>query len=137
VIVADTGAIVALLDRDEANHKVLARYFGKTGAEWVIPSVVLPEVDYLLATRVGERVRRTFLADIVAGDFNVVWNSDADLRRAVEIHITHEALGLGLVDAMVMAVAERYRAEAIATLDLKHFGNVRLRYTVRIVPRDL
>jgi hypothetical protein len=35
-----------------------------------------------------------------------------------------------------MAVAERLRAEAIATLDLRHFAAVPLRVPVRLLPRD-
>jgi hypothetical protein len=35
-----------------------------------------------------------------------------------------------------MAVAERLRAEAIATLDLRHFAAVSLRAPVRLLPRD-
>ncbi len=37
----------------------------------------------------------------------------------------------------VMAVAERLRASAIATLDLRHFGVVTLRGRPRLLPRDL
>jgi hypothetical protein len=36
-----------------------------------------------------------------------------------------------------MAVAERRRADAIATLDLRHFGAVTLRGRPRLVPRDI
>ena len=45
-------------------------------------------------------------------------------------------LRLGLVDAVVMAIAERLRAEAIATLDLRHFGAVKIAGSPRLLPRD-
>jgi hypothetical protein len=48
----------------------------------------------------------------------------------------HRALNLGLVDGVVMAVAERWRAEAIATLDLRHVGAVKLKSACRLLPRD-
>jgi hypothetical protein len=35
-----------------------------------------------------------------------------------------------------MAVAERLEADAIATLDLRHFGAVTLTTTPRLLPRD-
>ena len=41
------------------------------------------------------------------------------------------------MDAVVIAVAERLKAEAIATLDLKHFGAVKIRGGPRLLPRDL
>jgi hypothetical protein len=49
----------------------------------------------------------------------------------------HKALRLGLVDSVVMAIAERQRAAAIATIDLRHFGAVTLRGKARLLPRDL
>ena len=49
------------------------------------------------------------------------------LRRANEIAIRYKTLRIGLVDAAVIAAAERLRATAIATLDLRHFGAVTIR----------
>ena len=62
---------------------------------------------------------------------------EADLRRANEIATRYRALRLGLVDAAVVAAAERLRATAIATLDLRHFGAVTIRGRPRLIPRDL
>ena len=45
-------------------------------------------------------------------------------------------LRFGLVDAVVMAVAERLEAEAIVTLDVRHFGAVELHHDPRLLPRD-
>jgi hypothetical protein len=36
-----------------------------------------------------------------------------------------------------MAVAERLQAGSIATLDLRHFGAVKIRGGPRLIPRDL
>jgi hypothetical protein len=41
------------------------------------------------------------------------------------------------VDAAVIAAAERLRATAIATLDMRHFGAVTIRGRPRLIPRDL
>jgi len=41
------------------------------------------------------------------------------------------------VDTVVMAVAERRRADAIVTLDEHHFGAVKLRRHLKLLPRDL
>ncbi len=46
------------------------------------------------------------------------------------------SLGLGLVDGVVIAVSERLRAQAIATLDLRHFGAVSIQGSPRLLPRD-
>jgi predicted nucleic acid-binding protein len=137
VIVADTGAIVALVDADDRHHAALRRLFESEPESWVLPWAILPEVDYLLAEHVGARAQERFAGDLASGAWSVEWGDPIDLVRAEEISRRHRALRLGLVDSVVMAVAERRRAEAIATVDLRHFGTVALRGRPRLLPRDL
>ena len=42
MIVADTGAIVALLDASEDHHPAVNDLFEEDESGWIIPSVVLP-----------------------------------------------------------------------------------------------
>jgi len=137
VIVADTGAVLALIDADDRHHKVLRGVFESGGTPWVLPWAILPEVDYLLSAHVGARAEEAFLSDLAAGIFAIEWGREADLLEAERICRRHRALRLGLVDAVVIAVAERLKAEAIVTLDLKHFGAVRIRGGPKLFPRDL
>jgi len=137
VIVADTGAIVALVDADDRHHTALRRLFETSPDAWVLPWAILPEVDYLLAEHVSARAQERFSGDPASGARAIEWGDPADLVRAAEISRRHRGLRLGLVDSVVMAVAERRRADAIATLDLRHFGAVTLRGRPRLVPRDL
>ena len=58
------------------------------------------------------------------------------LDRANAIARKYRALRLGLVDAVVLATAERLKPEAIATLDLRHFGAVAIAGSPRLLPRD-
>ena len=137
MIVADTGAIVALVDADDRHHAALRRLFEKAPDDWVLPWAILPEVDYLLGSHVGVRAQERFIADLASGAWAVEWGDQADLVRAEEIARRHKALRLGLVDTVVMALSERRRADAIATLDLRHFGAVSLRGRPQLLPRDL
>ncbi len=137
MIVADTGAVLALIDADDRHHKVLRELFEDGASPWVLPWAILPEVDYLLSAHVGARAEEAFLADLAAGVFAVEWGDEADLVAAHRICRRHRGLRLGLVDSVVIAVAERLKAEAIATLDLRHFGAVGIRGEPRLIPRDL
>jgi uncharacterized protein len=137
MIVADTGAIVALIDRSEDNHRVLRDLYENAPDEWILPWAILPEIDYLLARHVGERAHEAFLDDLAEGNFNVEWGTDRDLAEAERLLSGHKALQMGLVDAVVMATAARLKARAIATLDLRHFGAVSLPGSPRLYPRDL
>jgi uncharacterized protein len=137
VIVADTGAVLALIDADDRHHETLTAVFREDAASWVLPGAVLPEVDYVIGTHLGTWAQDAFLSDLGRGEWTVDWGGEADLRRANEIATRYRALRLGLVDAAVIASAERLRATAIATLDLRHFGSVAIRGRPRLIPRDL
>jgi predicted nucleic acid-binding protein len=137
VIVADTGAIVALLDRKDRHHAALRELFEAAPDRWILPWAILPEVDYLAATNLGARVRDVFLRDVADGLYHVELGELDDLTEAHRLHTKYRTLAFGLVDACVMATAERLGAEAIATVDLRHFGAIKLRGAPKLLPRDL
>ena len=137
MIVADTGALIALADADDRHHKQLRALFESDPRAWVLPWAILPEVDYLLTTHLGAKAELAFLDDLARGSYAVEWGDDADLARAHELCKRYRSLAMGLVDGVVMAVAERLGASAIATLDVRHFGTVAIRGAPKLYPRDL
>jgi len=136
MIIADTSAMVALLDRDDQHHQVARELYDATSPQWVLPWAVLPEVDYMLASRLGAQVQAAFLMDLAGGLFPIEWGDHRDLVRAVSLCRQYAGLGIGLVDGVVIAIAERRRAEAIATLDLRHFAAIAIKGSLKLFPRD-
>lgn len=136
IVVADSSAMFALLDTGDQNHRRVANAYEKHEAGWLIPSATLPEIDYLLSVRLGVASANDWFHDLTSGAFIIVWNEPHDLHAAWKLHRQYASLNLGLVDALVMATAERLHADAIATLDLRHFGAVRLAGGPRLLPRD-
>lgn len=137
MIVADTSAVLALLDRSARDHAAIRDAYELRPGEWILPWAILPELDYIVAARLGTAVAAALRRDLAGGRFMVEWGSLADLRRAEELNANYRSLRLGLVDGLVMAVAERLRARAIATLDLRDFGAVSLDGQPQLWPRDL
>lgn len=137
MIIADTGAIVALIDRDDQHHTVLLALFDDDPVRWLLPWAILPEVDYLVSKYVGTRAAEAFVSDLSNGLFRIEWGSAEDVQRADELNQQYRDLNLGLVDSIVMAIAERTKSDSIATLDERHFGAVALRGSPRLLPRDL
>lgn len=135
MLVADTGAVLALFDRREPHHAALRELFDVNAGAWLLPWAILAEVDYLVATRLGERAQQLWLADLADGSLAVEWGREDDLARAHALIQRYASLEMGLVDAIVMVTAERLEAD-IATLDLRHFGAVRLKHAPRLLPRD-
>jgi len=136
MIVADTGAIVALIDRSDRHHEALMAIYEDAPTQWILPWAILPEVDYLVGKFLGPKAEEAWLADLAGGVFRIEWGREDDLARAHALVRRYRALELGLVDAVVIAVAERLRASAIATLDLRHFGAVAITHRPALLPRD-
>jgi predicted nucleic acid-binding protein len=136
IVVADTGAIVGLIDRSDRHHRQLRDLFAEGGQSWVLPWAILPEVDYLVATHLGARAEEAFLADLADGTFQVSWGEDADIAAAARLVKKYRDLKLGLVDAVVIATAMRLQADAIVTLDVRDFSAVKIPGSPALWPRD-
>ena len=124
MIVADSSALVALLNRKDAMHDQVAAHIG---ADLIVPASVLPEVDYLATKYLGEHVARAFLQRLAAGEGVFCPVTLDDLNRVVELCKQFADLPLGYVDASVVAIAERLRVRRVLTLDRRHFGLIRPR----------
>ncbi len=124
-LICDTGPLYAALDRSDASHRRAADLFSSTDGDLVVPAPVLVEVDWLLGSRVGPAATDPLFAAIEDGSIVVEDLRRADYRRIRDLCREYADLPLGLVDAAVMAVAERRREATIATLDHRHFSVVR------------
>lgn len=137
VIVVDTSAILALMDRADPFHSTLQRTLDTSSADWTVPWAIIAELDQLARKKFGRAAAAAVRADLAEGRFQVEWGTVHDLRRANELERQYRDLDLGLVDGVVMAVAERLGAHAIVTLDLHDFGPVTLKGRPELWPRDL
>ena len=124
-VIADTGALYALVDRSDAWHARVVAWWTRNREPVVVPVSVLPEVTYLLQSRIGAAAEIGFVQAIVDGEFTIESVEADDFERAVNIMQQYADLPLGFVDATVVAVAERLESREILTTDRRHFGVVR------------
>ncbi len=127
-IIVDTGPLYALADRDDAWHHRTVRFLENTQDALIVPASVLPEAAYLLLTHLGPAAERQLLQSVINGELTVEELSHTDYRRALEILRRYESARLGLVDATVMAMAERMKISRILTTDRRDFSIVRPRH---------
>lgn len=127
-ILVDTSAIVALVDAGEEAHQEVARCVVGTDEVLLVPVTVIPEVDYLVAARVGVSGELAVLRDIVAGGFRLEQVTVADVARCADLIEQYADSDIGFVDASIVAVAERLAISHILTLDCRHFSMVRPRH---------
>jgi predicted nucleic acid-binding protein len=99
-----------------------------TNQDLVVPTLVLGELDYWCG-RIGlDEAWLTFLEDVEAGAWRIEHPSMQDLHRARQLQETYRDMRLGVVDATVIALAERLGEDKVATLDHRHFAAARPRH---------
>ncbi len=121
--VVDTGPLYASLDLDDDDHKASAEALNTPGLRLVIPVLVVAEVSYLAATRLGPEVEATFIATLA--DLDVEAPLPQEWTRIAELIRQYASFPLGATDASVITLAERLQTPQVVTLDRRHFHAVR------------
>ncbi|MEZ4596468.1 MAG: PIN domain-containing protein [Chloroflexota bacterium] len=124
-LILDTGPLLAALDAADPDHARCAALLTEATEDLVVPMLVLAEVDYWCAERLPAHAWLMFMDDVLAGVYHPEPPTTVDLARARELQGTYRDLALGVVDATVIALAERLREPRVATLDHRHFAAVR------------
>jgi predicted nucleic acid-binding protein len=122
-LLVDTGVLYALADRRDAWHRRVVAHLNRFPKPLLAPVTILPEVAYLLRERIGAHAERALVSSVARGEVVVEELGARDWKRVESLMATYEALGL--VDASVVAIAERLKLQQIATTDRRHFHLVR------------
>jgi predicted nucleic acid-binding protein len=129
-LLVDTGVIYAMTDRTDAWHAPVVDYLVEHGPDLLAPVTILPEVAYLVRTRLGPREERKVIAGFESGEVAIEPLKPTDLSRALELMGQYPELGF--TDSTVVAMAERLALTTIATTDRRHFGSVRPAHVARL-----
>jgi uncharacterized protein len=124
VIVIDTSAIVAYMNRTDDRHELVSAWLDDATDDLATTPLVVAEVDHLVAARGGRAALSALRADLSAGAYVVEWWPGA-ISSTVKIAERYTDNGLALTDASLVALAERLDTIEIATLDERHFRAVR------------
>jgi predicted nucleic acid-binding protein len=128
VLLCDTGVLLAAGNVKDEHHHACLKLLRQVEGPLLVPSPVMSEVGYLLESRVGPQAEVTFLKSFGGNGFHVAELEDEDLPRMAELVERYVDLPLGLVDAAVIAIAERLGLSEVATVDHRHFRVVRPRH---------
>lgn len=123
-LICDTGALIDYLVESAPDHLRFRNAIDAARTRYV-PGLVLAEVDYFL--RHERAAMRVFMEDLARGAFTYAPPTMGLLARAMDVDRRFADLGLGLVDASVVALAESLGVRRLATRDVRHFAAVRLR----------
>lgn len=129
MLVVDTGVLLAVADRDEPDHTACDQLLAsRQSADLLVPTPVIVESSWLIESRLGPTAEARLLGSIADEELTRVELTEEDWTRAIELIETYADLGLGLVDASIVAVAERHGATQLATLNHRDFHVVRPRH---------
>jgi uncharacterized protein len=125
VLIVDTGPLVSIADRADPHHQACLELLETDPGPLVTTGLVIAEAGYLLDRNLGPNAEIALVDMIVDGTLTVDTLTPADWVRIRELCAIYSNLPLGVVDASVIALAERHNTNRVATLDRRHFHMVR------------
>ncbi len=132
MLIVDTGPLVALLNENDPDHESCADLLESHDGELLITPYVLTETCYLLAKYVSPDAEINLVEAISAGDLVQTTTEQDDLARMAELMKQYRGFPLGIADASVIALAERFKVSSVATLDHRHFHAIAPRHTTAL-----
>jgi uncharacterized protein len=120
-LIVDAGAFYAQADADEPKHAEIAAVLRAERDSLVTSQVVVAEADYLILQRLGIDVELKFLDDLAGGTYVVDALAAAELAIARDVVARYRDLELGLADASLVVLANRWQTRRILTLDERAF----------------
>lgn len=125
MIVVDTGVLLAAVSSSDRHHQESAELLAAHAGQLVTPAMVLAETAWMIESVVGPAAEAAFVTSAANGELGVEDLDADDYRRCVELIERYADLGLGLVDASVVTIAERLQVTTVATLNHRDFRVVR------------
>lgn len=131
MILVDTGALYALIDRNDINHEEAKKFYqkivGKESLVILIP--VLTEAWLLIDARLGIHFANKIWQAATNGIFEIIDLKQEDLRGALEIENKYKEVGFGFIDAACFYICEKYKIRKVFTYDRKHFSIFKPKFT--------
>lgn len=121
--IVDTSAIYAAADLDEPDHDRCVEALARGDLDLVIPTLIVGEATYLVATRRGAGIEAAFLRGLAK--FAIEPPAVDDWPRIADMVERYADMGLGTADASIAVLAERLETDLVITLDRRHFGAIR------------
>jgi uncharacterized protein len=124
VIIADTSGLLAAFNTAEASHAAAQKAL-RPAKGIVVSPFVIAELDYLVATRIGVDAELAVLRELSGGAYELATMGAEDLASAASIVEKYQDQDIGVTDASIVVLANRYSTKRLLSLDHRHFDVVR------------
>ena len=125
MILLDTSGLLSAIDSSQSQHADAVAALAGARVPLLLSPFVLAELDYLLATRVSTGAELAFLDEVARGAYRLEPFAADDIAAARSILDRYQDLDIGLADASIVVLAERYGTLDVLTLDHRHFQALR------------
>lgn len=123
-LLLDTGAFVALIDRDEKAHAGCVAALESWAGPIATTEAVLTETLYLVGPR--WRAQKSALEFVQRGAFQLVPSSVKSLQRVAVLMERYRNVPMDFADATLVALGEELETDWVFTLDRRGFSTYRL-----------
>jgi predicted nucleic acid-binding protein len=124
-LIVDASALYAQADANEPEHEAVSGVLLAEREELVTSQFVAAEADHLILRRLGVDAELGFLEDLAQGTYIADTLAPAELAIARDIAARYRDLELGLADASLVVLANRWGTRRILTLDERAFRTVK------------
>lgn len=121
MIVADTSGLHSAFDESQPQHAAACAFLDAERGPLVLSPFVLAELDYLTTRDAGVVAELALLDELSSGGYLIASFDVQDLVSARRVIARSRDLRIGLTDASLVVLADRYRTNRIFTLDERHF----------------
>lgn len=137
-LIVDAGPLVAFADRDDPMHATISELIKNTREELILSPFVVAEADYLIGRELGVDAELAFLRDVAADRLSIEPIDASDVARCLAIVERYRDLDIGIADASILVLCERFRTTRVATFDIRHFRAFRTSSgdSLELLPED-
>ena len=121
MILVDTSGLLAALFSDQRRHRECARVLVEEEGPFVLSPFVLAELDYLVSSLAGIDIELSLLSEVADGAYELASFDSGDVDEARGVIEHYADLSIGLADASIIVLSNRYETREILTLDERHF----------------
>lgn len=122
MIIVDTNCLIALHKPSEPTHNIVVDAIKNAKEQLIISPYVMAEFDYLISQLGSVEHEVQALRNVLASVFVHTDFSREDISRCCDVIAKYSALNIGLTDASLLVLADRYQTNRIMTLNRRHFG---------------
>ena len=125
MIVLDTSILLAYLWAPDPAHKRAVALVSDEQGPLIVSPYVVAELDYLLLKKGGVGLELLAIAELSDGAYELPVMGAADLISCFSVLSAYRDHSIGVTDASLVVLADRYGTDRIATLDWRHFTVLR------------